>query len=1079
MSQTWTDTSIWKALSNRVASNSLAKSLTVLLESQTVMPKIERILQSAGSSPKDFTLHDNEHSFRVAERMWEILPGKKSDTDKEYLSELDLTFMLLSAYLHDIGMTPEVGKLNKHFELFLFGKNLQHFTKAEIQDFQSWLDEQGIEIDFSVQRDSVSAEDISKANRLLTYYARHKHNDWSGQWIAQNLDEHKIEGSKNWILYLIKICQSHHYGFDELKKDYFNPVAIAHSSLHTRYVAMCLRVADVMEIDPKRTPEVILKHRDIVSSSMIYWRKDVEMTLSIENLTDGNEKGISIFSRPSSALLHRAVLETSHQIEQELKLCHHLIAERPLNVSPTIKNLNHTWALRPTVDKDIKPLDGKYEYIDGAFKPNTDKIMELLGGTELYGNPLLAIREILQNSFDAIKESLYYHQISSGKLTGERLLHKQEEYKVELNLEERTNLIKDKHGNTISEERELWLTCNDNGVGMNKEIIQSYFLVSGSAKRKQLFELQRKCKEAGIQYERTGKFGIGALSYFMIADSLSLHTMRKQNTGYQDTADAWRFSISNLQDFGELSKESKYEHGTNLEMRVKKSIHPNGLAVLSEEIQNLLIDQLVRIPCCFEYRVSGKLLLSYNPGWCRSLDEAKDMVAKGVEERGIRLIERGTFLTKSQEREIEGLKDLTKEIRGQLQFEIQEGFLHDGKVPFRLIIPYFKFNYGNSLSYFYEEELGIRLLDIGMFIQEYDARLGYNGVSFQPNNDSEIYDEFSSRLCMVEIDFPGNNKLNIEASRNHSTAGSSQFLDDTYSQIDNLVKTFLNPLIERWGGRYYLLNLTFAELDIRDSHDLIWFERNLNSRSLTFSAFEVSFPFIEARSNLTRNLNLLDHTKFINQIDRVCFTELMRPSKMVLVESGNALSAWYFFDSIQSTKMDVDWVPLPSNLKCVLFTKRDFSLSWESINTDSVFSSLLKEDVFDRIETALGNNSELERILDSTLTNEEKIAIFYSLLKNLNSNVFDYFLERFPVVYKDIIDFARQTSETSSFYSFIHFEFDEFEKTIVTLRLEKYTIDDMYNISSEEMYIKSNAELQEQFGQTPPGWIFNVEMENV
>ena len=36
------------------------------------MPRIEVILKSGGTSPNDFTLHDEGHSYRVAERMYAI-----------------------------------------------------------------------------------------------------------------------------------------------------------------------------------------------------------------------------------------------------------------------------------------------------------------------------------------------------------------------------------------------------------------------------------------------------------------------------------------------------------------------------------------------------------------------------------------------------------------------------------------------------------------------------------------------------------------------------------------------------------------------------------------------------------------------------------------------------------------------------------------------------------------------------------------------------------------------------------------------------------------------------------------------
>jgi hypothetical protein len=132
----------------------------------------------------------------------------------------------------------------------------------------------------------------------------------------------------DWVDDLIKVCKSHHFGIDQLSKESFDPKPIgSNEKVHLRYLAMCLRVADVMENDPERTPEVILKHRMISSDSLKYWLKDRCFNLRRE----GNR--FIVYARPQKAYLHKAIEETSHWIEDELKLCDHLIKIRPLEFS--------------------------------------------------------------------------------------------------------------------------------------------------------------------------------------------------------------------------------------------------------------------------------------------------------------------------------------------------------------------------------------------------------------------------------------------------------------------------------------------------------------------------------------------------------------------------------------------------------------------------------------------------------------------------------------------------------------------------------------------------------------------------
>ena len=71
------------------------------------------------------------------------------------------------------------------------------------------------------------------------------------------------------------------------------------------------------------------------------------------------------------------------------------------------KPVRRDWRLAPAVVRDIRPANDSYEYIDGAFRPDEARLLQLLSGEQLYGNPLVAVREeLLQNAFDAVREKI-------------------------------------------------------------------------------------------------------------------------------------------------------------------------------------------------------------------------------------------------------------------------------------------------------------------------------------------------------------------------------------------------------------------------------------------------------------------------------------------------------------------------------------------------------------------------------------------------------------------------------------------------------------------------------------------------
>jgi hypothetical protein len=88
VSYLWTETKLWLALTAR--SGAIVESAKHLLTD--VMPHIQLVLEKGGTAALDFTLHDADHSYRVAERMFTLLPT----STLEALSAYEIVLLLLS-----------------------------------------------------------------------------------------------------------------------------------------------------------------------------------------------------------------------------------------------------------------------------------------------------------------------------------------------------------------------------------------------------------------------------------------------------------------------------------------------------------------------------------------------------------------------------------------------------------------------------------------------------------------------------------------------------------------------------------------------------------------------------------------------------------------------------------------------------------------------------------------------------------------------------------------------------------------------------------------------------------------------
>ncbi len=157
-----------------------------------------------------------------------------------------------------------------------------------------------------------------------------------------------------------------------------------------------------------------------------------------------------------------------------------------------------------------------YDSSGFRFRLADDRIQELLMGAQLYGDPALAIRELYQNALDACR----YRQAR-----GEYLRSKGARSAPWLGEIVFTQGI-DEHGRP-------YLDCTDNGVGMGMRELVSIFSYAGIrfTDLPEFIEEQAEWEEAGITLHPNSRFGIGVLSYFMLADEITVTTCRFDRAG--------------------------------------------------------------------------------------------------------------------------------------------------------------------------------------------------------------------------------------------------------------------------------------------------------------------------------------------------------------------------------------------------------------------------------------------------------------------------------------------------------------------------------------------------------------------
>lgn len=198
----------------------------------------------------------------------------------------------------------------------------------------------------------------------------------------------------------------------------------------------------------------------------------------------------------------------------------------------TIRSLEDVIKNKPYLN--IQRLEGSLEgsklskEIEGKLEANKDQLIALLGQT-MYSNKLkdVVYKELLQNSFDAIKISQSKNLISKGKI----------------------NIVVDSINRTISFE--------DNGIGMSPEIVQkAFFTIGGTYKGE---GVDNKLKSGGL--------GLAKMAFIFGSERLILETV---NDSIKTTVDATSQEIRN--DNFKISTQSTNEpNGTKVTVKIPES----------------------------------------------------------------------------------------------------------------------------------------------------------------------------------------------------------------------------------------------------------------------------------------------------------------------------------------------------------------------------------------------------------------------------------------------------------------------------------------------------------------------------
>lgn len=328
-------TDIRGVLINRPEGNNLVHRIEII--KREVTPLLETIRDNF----PEYTPHDITHSEIVLKRVNELIP----DTLKEKLETYEIYFLIISAYLHDLGMAD--------------------------------LDPSDI------------PGDIIYDIRKKRAYIRGFHNERSEKYIINQYKKLKIPDIQQARI-IGRICRGHRNELlDNINK--FDPKqTYKNQIINVPMLASILRVSDELDLTFERI-KLIAYELGLISEpvSKFEW----ERHLAVDGITKDPDDPMIFRSTATcrEPKIHRALKEIEYKVNCQLEDLHN--------------NLYHYKKYSRDFPRKFKLVINAegYKYYDFKFSLKENEILNLLIGEGLYKRKEESIRELLKNCLDACR----------------------------------------------------------------------------------------------------------------------------------------------------------------------------------------------------------------------------------------------------------------------------------------------------------------------------------------------------------------------------------------------------------------------------------------------------------------------------------------------------------------------------------------------------------------------------------------------------------------------------------------------------------------------------------------------------
>lgn len=296
-----------------------------------------------------------------------------------------------------------------------------------------------------------------------------------------------------------RVCQGHWLGFAQLDNEERFPshLGVLGHSVNLRAISIYVRLVDLFDIADDRTPYAVWRFvSPSDSTSSMEWKKHRALN-PVTFPSHGDGRCVRFDGSTSDPEVWAELEDLRRYCEEQIEGSMDLLA-RHSDPRHSLDLRKLEW--RVSAER-FKPIDIRFEF-------NRQRMFDILADEIYQGDSYVFLRELLQNSIDAVRLRKALLEQRTAKIGGRRNIGLGFDDAIYFEVNHMTD------GDAV-------IICRDNGIGMDEYIVRNYLAIAGVS-----YYQSEEFRRQGLNMDPISRFGVGVLSCFMVAERIEIVTYR-------------------------------------------------------------------------------------------------------------------------------------------------------------------------------------------------------------------------------------------------------------------------------------------------------------------------------------------------------------------------------------------------------------------------------------------------------------------------------------------------------------------------------------------------------------------------